>query len=113
MLAYYVQWHMLDVWCPLLFSDEDHLAKKTGAPAARDPVAPATCSPAALVKVHTHTLDDGSEAHSFRTLMKSLGTIMRNTCCITTADDPATFEVYTTPTTNQQRALDLLKQVKM
>ncbi len=113
MLAYYVQWHMLDVWRPLLFSDEDQLAKTTGAPAARDPVAPATRSQAVLEKVHTHKLDDGSEAHSFRTLMKSLGTITCNTCCITTADDPAIFEVYTTPTTNQQRALDLLKKIKM
>ncbi len=63
--------------------------------------------------MHTHTLDDGSEAHSFRTLMKSLSTITRNTCCITTADDPATFEIFTTPAEDQQRALDLLKQIKM
>lgn len=108
MLAYYVQWHMLDAWRPLLFCDEDQLAK-----ASRDPVAPAVRSPAALEKVHTHKLDDGSEAHSFRTLMKSLGTITRNTCCITTADNPATFEIFTTPTDDQQRAFDLLKQIKL
>ena len=108
MLAYYVQWHMLDAWRPLLFSDEDQLAKTT-----RDPVVPAVRSSAALEKVHTHKLEDGSEAHSFRTLMKSLGTITRNTCCITTADDPATFEIFTTPAEDQQRALDLLKQIKM
>ena len=41
MLAYYVQWHMLDAWRPLLFSDEDQQAKTT-----RDPVAPATRSAA-------------------------------------------------------------------
>ncbi len=108
MLAYYVQWHMLDAWRPLLFCDEDQLAKKT-----RDPVAPATRSPAALEKVHTYKLENGSEAHSFRTLMKSPGTIVRNTCCITTADDLATVEAYTTPTDDQQRAFDLLKQIKL
>ena len=37
LLAYYVQWHMLEAWRPLLFSDEDLEAKTT-----RDPVAPAS-----------------------------------------------------------------------
>ena len=32
MLAYYVLWHMMEVWRPLLFSDEDQQAK-----ARRDP----------------------------------------------------------------------------
>ena len=36
MLAYYVLWHMMEAWRPLLFSDEDQQAK-----ARRDPVAPA------------------------------------------------------------------------
>lgn len=108
MLAYYVQWHMLDAWRPLLFSDEDQQAKTT-----RDPVAPATRSPEALEKVHTHKLDDGSEVHSYRTLMKSLGTLVRNTCRITTADELATFEVNTSPTAAQQRAFDLLKHIKL
>lgn len=75
MLAYYVQWHLREAWRPLLFSDEDQCAKTT-----RDPVAPATRSAAALDKVHTQTLDDGSPVHSYRTLMKSLTTITRNTC---------------------------------
>ncbi len=108
MLAYYVQWHMLEVWRPLLFSDEDQQAK-----ASRDPVAPATRSQAALDKVHTRTLDDGTEAHSFRTLMKNLGGIVRNTCRIKTSTEPAIIEVFTTPTPKQQRAFDLLKGIKL
>ena len=47
MLVYYVLWHMLEAWRPLLFCDEDQHAKAT-----RDPVAPATRSEAALRKVH-------------------------------------------------------------
>ena len=34
MLAYYVQWHMIEAWRPLLFADEDQAAKTL-----RDPVA--------------------------------------------------------------------------
>src|SRR5262249_6315707 len=45
MLAYYVEWHMRDVWAELLFADEDQDAKAT-----RDPVAPARRSPAAEKK---------------------------------------------------------------
>src|SRR5881397_337439 len=75
MLAYYVEWHMLTAWRALLFCDEDQQAKQT-----RDPVAPAKRSKEALRKVHTHTLDDGTEAQSFRTLLESLSTIVRNVC---------------------------------
>jgi hypothetical protein len=52
MLAYYVQWHMIEAWRPLLFGDEDQQAKQT-----RDPVAPAKRSSAALAKVASHQLD--------------------------------------------------------
>ena len=66
MLAYYVLWHMMEAWRPLLFSDEDQQAK-----ARRDPVAPAKRSEAALRKIQTKKLDDGSRASSFRTLLPS------------------------------------------
>jgi hypothetical protein len=74
-LAYYVEWHMREAWRPLLFADEDQLAKTT-----RDPVAPAKRSTAAQAKAATHTLDDGTPAHSFATLQQELATIVRNTC---------------------------------
>jgi hypothetical protein len=109
MLAYYVQWHMLEAWRPLLFCDEDQQAKAT-----RDPVAPAKRSKAALRKVHSKTLDDGSEAHSFQTLLKLLSGIVRNVCRVPGAGpDAPTFEVVTTPNEKQQRAYDLLATIEL
>jgi len=107
MLAYYVMWHMLEAWRPLLFCDEDLQAKAT-----RDPVAPARRSQAALHKVHSKALADGSKVHSFHTLLKLLSGIVRNTCRIpgVPADAP-TFDVVTTPDTTQQRAYQLLETI--
>ncbi len=75
MLAYYVEWHMREAWRELMFADEDQVAKLT-----RDPVAPARRSEAAMKKVASRTLDDGTPVHSFKTLMQDLQTIVRNTC---------------------------------
>jgi len=108
MLAYYVQWHMLEAWRPLLFCDEDQEAKRT-----RDPVAPAKRSERALHKVHSKTLDDGSEVHSFQTLLKLLGGIVRNVCRIPdAAPDAPTFEVVTQRSETQQRAYELLETIE-
>ena len=109
MLAYYVEWHMREAWRELMFADTDQQAKAT-----RDPVAPATRSKAALTKVARHTLDNGSPAHSFSTLLSELAGIVRNTCRAPNAPpDAPTFEIVTTPTAMQQRAFDLLKQIQM
>jgi transposase len=109
MLAYYVQWHMLEAWRELLFSDEDQQAHLT-----RDPVAPAERSPSALHKAWTHTLDDGTEVHSFRTLLKELSTIMRNVCRRKQSpDNEPTFTMVTTANAKQQRALDLLETISV
>jgi transposase len=109
MLAYYVQWHMLEAWRPLLFCDEDQQAK-----ASRDPVAPAKRSAPALRKVHTRTLDDGTEAHSFRTLLKHLSAIVRNVCRLpNSGSDAPTFDVVTTPDAKQQRAYNLLESIQL
>ena len=75
MLAYYVEWHMREAWRELMFADNDQLAKAT-----RDPVAPAKRSKAAQAKAASHTLDDGTPAHSFSTLLADLAAIVRNTC---------------------------------
>ena len=56
MLAYYVQWHIMQAWKPLLFADEATADQKR----ARDPVAPAKRSKAALDKVHSRQLVDAS-----------------------------------------------------
>jgi len=108
MLAYYVEWHMREAWRALLFADEDQEAKAT-----RDPVAPATRSQSAEHKAHTHTLSDGTPAHSFRTLLDELSTIVRNVCRTTTADyAPApTFTIVTQPNALQQRAFKLLETI--
>ena len=107
MLAYYVEWHMREAWRELMFADED-LQRK----ARRDPVAAAQRSKAALEKVATHTLPDGSAVHSFRTLLQELSTIVRNTCQ-PSAGTPAamTFQMTTIPNPTQQRALQLLQSI--
>jgi transposase len=109
MLAYYVEWHLLQAWRPLLFADEEQEAKKT-----RDPVAPAKRSESALRKVHSKRLDDGTEVHSFRTLLNLLAGIVRNVCRIpgAAAGEP-TFHVTTTANAKQQRAYDLLEAIKV
>jgi len=109
MLAYYVEWHMREAWRELMFADIDQKAKDT-----RDPVAPAKRSKAALAKANRRTLDDGTPAHSFSTLMSELSTIVRNTCRTPQAGpDAPTFEVLTTPNPKQQRAFDLLQHIRL
>ena len=104
MLAYYVEWHLREAWRPLLFADEDQPAK-----ADRDPVARAQRSEDAMQKVLTHTLPDGTPAHSFRTLLEELSALVRNTC--RTPGDSTTFDLLTTPTPLQRRAFELIDQV--
>jgi transposase len=109
MLTYYVRWHMMEAWRPLLFSDEDIEAKEK-----RDPVAPAKRSAGALKKIHTKKLADGSPVHSFRTLLKDLSTIVRNTCRRKEAEaTESSFSVDTTPSPSQQRAYELIKQISV
>ena len=107
MLSYYVEWHMIEAWRPMLFADEDQAAKSK-----RDPVAPAKRSAAALEKVHTHITEDGAPAQSLRTLIAELATLVRNTCR-TPGDiaQPTTFDILTKPTTLQRRAFELIDQI--
>ena len=107
MLAYYVEWHLREAWRDLLFADPEPQTK-----AARDPVAPATRSRAAMEKVAGHQLDDGSPVHSFRTLLDALSGIVRNTCRASgaVAAEP-TFAVVTTANAQQRRALDLVAHI--
>jgi len=108
MLAYYVEWHMREAWRELMFADTEQQAKAT-----RDPVAPAERSRAAMLKVARHTLDDGTPAQSFSTLMAELATIVRNTCRTPSAAPEApTFDIVTTPSATQRRALDLIQQIR-
>ena len=107
MLAYYVEWHMREAWRELLFADQDLERKKH-----RDPVAAAKRSDAALAKVATRTLKDGSPVHSFRTLLEDLSTIVRNTCEARFGQrSGSSFQMTTTPNPAQQRALQSLQAI--
>ena len=109
MLAYYVKWHMMEAWRPLLFADEAQEEKRE-----RDPVAPAKRSTPAEKKVHSKKLADGSPAHSFQSLLSNLKSIVRNTCKRrnTETSEPC-FIMDTQPTERQQKAYRLLKTIKM
>ena len=107
MLAYYVEWHMREAWRELMFADTDQQAKAT-----RDPVAPARRSKAALAKAARHVLGDGTPVHSFSTLLSELATIVRSTCRAPGAKpDAPSFDVVTTASPYQRRAIDLLQTI--
>jgi hypothetical protein len=108
MLAYYVEWHMIEAWAPLTFMDE------AGPDAARerDPVAPARRSDAALAKVHARRLADGTPAMSFTRLLAHMATIVRNTMRSANARiGEATFTLTTRPNPKQLKALDLIAAI--
>ena len=112
MLAYYVQWHMIEAWTPLTFADEAQADMGDDAARLADPVAPARRSQAALAKVRTRTLPDGTPAMSFTRLLAHLATIVRNTLKPSSArPGEATFTLTTRPTAKQQQALDLIAAI--
>ena len=95
---------------PLTFKDETDTAAEPARLA--DPVAPARRSEAALAKVHTRTLADGTPAMSFRHLLEYLATIVRNTMRPKSArSGEATFALTTRPDAKQQQALDLIAAI--
>ncbi len=107
MLTYYVQRYMSEALRPLLFADEDQEAKSV-----RDPVTPAKRSEEALAKVVTKTLDDGTTAHSFKTLLDHMSTITRD-LCVQKFDGAVanTFTIDTIPNPKQQKIYDLLATI--
>jgi len=107
MLAYYVEWHLREAWRELMFADTDQQAKAT-----RDPVAPAKRSSAAQLKASSHTLPDGTPAHSFATLIDELASVVRNTCRTPNGlPDAPTFDVLTIAQPLHQRALSLIQAI--
>ena len=110
MLAYYVKWHMMEAWRPVLFADEDQHAKLN-----RDPVATARRSDAAFAKISSKQLPDGSPVHSFQSLLSA---ICPQLYAITADVKPLrsmklVFTIDTTPSPEQSRALELLNTIKM
>jgi hypothetical protein len=104
MLAYYVQWHMLQAWAPLLFADEQlpELRK------LRDPILPASISPTAKNKKATHQTEDGFPVHSFSSLMDDLATRVRVTYGLKADTSSPTFKQVPDPTPLQAKAYQLL-----
>ena len=104
MLAYYIEWHMRQDLAPLLFDDQD----RAGAEKMRTSVVkPAQRSASAQTKAHSKRTHDDLPVHSFQTLLSDLATIASNRVQPKDASTPA-FDIITTPTILQQRALDLL-----
>jgi hypothetical protein len=104
MLSYYVEWHMRRALAPVLFDDED---KAAGEALRTSIVAPAQRSPGAERKAHTKRTEDDMPVHSFQTLLRDLSTIAKNR--IRPKSATAEFDIVTTPTPLQQRALQLLQ----
>jgi Transposase DDE domain len=105
MLAYYVEWHMRQDLAPLLFDDDDKAAAEQ---ARTSVVAPAQRSASAQQKASSRRTPDDLPVHSFQTLLNDLATIVANRVQPKDAAIPA-FDILTTPTAVQQRALDLLR----
>lgn len=105
MLAYHVEWHMRRALAPLLFDDDD---KATAEKLRRSVVAPAQRSPHARAKAADKRTEGDLPVHSFQTLLQDLATIAKNTVQPKGAGLKP-FEMITTPTPLQQKALALLK----
>jgi transposase len=105
LLAYYVEWHLRQVWEPLLFEDEELAGDRR----RRDPVAPARASESARRKKKTHATSDGLPVQSFRTLLAHLGTRCRNTCVVTSDPNQTTFRQVTEADALQAEALRLIR----
>ena len=102
MLAYYVEWHMRARLKPMLFDDE-HLDEASASRAS--PVLKAVRSEQA--KDASKHADDGVPLHSFRTLLKDLGTLTYN-IARTGANPNATIAITARPTPTQDKAFRLL-----
>src|SRR3989441_3217281 len=100
MLAYYVEWHMRRDLAPILFDDEQPAPKAS-------PVAPAERSTQALQKAHSKRTTDQLPVQSFQSLLADLATIVKNRIRPRNTA-AAAFDLITTPTPLQQRALQLL-----
>ncbi len=104
MLAYYVQWQMRQRLKPMLFDDE-FLDEASASRAS--PVLKAVRSEHARAKDASKHADDGLPLHSFRTLLKDLGTLTYN-ITHTGLNPEAKIVITTRPTPVQAKAFKLL-----
>lgn len=104
MLAYYVEWHMRQRLKPMLFDDEQ---LDVASASRASPVAKAPRSEHAKSKDASRCADDGLPLHSFRTLLKDLGTLAYN-ITHTHASPDNKIVLTTRPTPIQSKAFSLL-----
>jgi len=104
MLAYYVEWNMRQRLKPMLFDDERLDVASTARASA---VAKAVRSEHAKDKDASKCADDGLPLHSFRTLLKDLGTLAYN-ITHTNASPDTKIVLTTRPTPIQAKAFALL-----
>ncbi len=104
MLAYYLEWHMRQDLRPIIFEDHDKAAALAARPSI---VAKAERSKAAEMKATTKHTHDGLAVHSFRSLLKDLATVTRNTMAMGQSPQ-TTFLLYPKFTPLQERAFQLL-----
>jgi hypothetical protein len=102
MLAYYLVWHMREALAPLLFDDHD---KENARKGCSSPVAPAKVSAAAKAKAALRKTADGHRVHSFRTLLRDLATLTRNSVRL---GDAPPADLLASPTPIQQQVFDKL-----
>jgi len=104
MLAYYLEWHLRQVWAPLLFEDEQLAEQRPH----RDPILPAHSSESAQAKKFTHHTADGLPVHSFHTLLADLASRARVTYSLKADQSGSTFQQVPAPTPLQAKAYELL-----
>ena len=104
MLAYYVEYHMLEKLAPMLYRETDPEAAEA---LRSDVVAKAQRSPAAKTKEATHKTETGLPVHSFQGLMAHLATYCRLTAT-TPLNQNYQFTLYTKATPTQEQAFKLL-----
>lgn len=102
MLAYHLTWHLRRALAPLLFEDHDRAAAAIAKPS---PVAAARVSPAAAAKAASRRNAEGQPVHSWRSLLRDLATLTRNTVRL---GDAPPVTMLTRPTPLQQDVFDRL-----
>ena len=104
LLAYYVEWHLRQVWSELLFEDEELPEARW----ERDAVAPAQASASVERKKADRRTPQGLPVHSLDSLLAHLASRTRNTCRLCSEPACATISQVTEPTPVQARAMELL-----
>ena len=103
MLAYYVRLHMERALAPILFTEHD---PEAAAAQVSSIVAPAVRSQVTLAKIRRKRTEDGLPVQSFRSLLKHLATLTKNT--VRMGDTEVVFDQFTQPTELQERTFQLL-----